>query len=134
VILAAGAKKPTPSLGQPKTIMDWSPRSRPPIDVREGRGQAMGGCGATYAFSRRLLSRAFRPFIGLASRAAKGRLDAFAEPSANGRYLREPDIADRDCGRNLGGGIAVVQASGIPVLHRPRSIGLRIRDRGLLRS
>ena len=43
--------------------------------------------GATDAFSRRPLSRAYRLFIGPISKAAQGRFDPFAQPSANGRSL-----------------------------------------------
>ena len=64
VILRAAVKGPTPSLGQPNHYGLESAKPGP-IDVQEARRQATAGCGATYAFSRRPLSRAFRPFIGL---------------------------------------------------------------------
>jgi hypothetical protein len=47
--------------------------------------------GATDAFSRRPLSRAYRLSIGPISRAAQGRIDAFVKPAAIARYLRNAD-------------------------------------------
>jgi hypothetical protein len=53
----------------------------------------MFASGATHAFSRRLLSRASRPFIGPMSREALGRFGQFAKTSANGWYLRIAVVA-----------------------------------------
>ena len=49
--------------------------------------------GATYAFSRRSLSRASRPFVGPILKVGKGRLDQFAKSQRTTGMLRNPSVS-----------------------------------------
>ena len=98
-----------------------------------GDQQFRNGLSAAFPPAARLKSPRSDLEPAVASVTKGSIFDPLAKPSVNIRKLRIPAgwsrrwpvIADRDRGRNLGGGIAVVQASGIPVLQDPRATGLR---------
>ena len=60
--------------------------------------------GATYAFSRRPLSRPYCPFIGRTLKGSKGRFDPFGTLSRNVRCLRKREMFAGSRGRCRGSG------------------------------